>query len=122
MGPTSTAQMGYVFFVIALDARPKWAAHLIRIYGLLLGPPSPAHLGCQYGPNVKSPDGFYVLLSTRSMSVQSGQPIDPYIWAPSRSHLPSPFGLPIWAPRRQPRWAPRFLSSRSMPVPSGQPI
>src|SRR6218665_662041 len=116
LGPTSPAHFGCQYrpcvdspdgllFCPRARCPPQVGSPSIRIHGLLLGPTSPAHLGCQYGPNVKSPDGLYVLLSARSMSAQSGQPIDPFIWAPSRSHLPSPFGLPIWAPRRQPRWA-----------------
>src|SRR6218665_1132199 len=105
MGPISAAQMGSVFFCPRARCPPQVGSPSILIYGFLLGPTSPAHLGCQYGPNVKSPDGFYVLLSTRSMSAQSGQPIDPYIWAPSRSHLPRPFGLPIWTQCQEPRWA-----------------
>src|SRR6218665_990844 len=71
-----------------------------------------AQVGRKWGPYIqlngahsRSPDGLCVLLSARSMSAPNGQPIDPYIWVPSRSHLPSPFGLPISAPRRQPRWA-----------------
>jgi len=105
MGPMSRAQMGSMFFCPRARCPPKVGSPSIRLYGLLLGPTSPAHLGCQYRPHVDSPDGLCVILSARSMSARSGQPIDPYILAPSRSHLSSPFGLPIWAPRRQPRWA-----------------
>src|SRR6218665_2180779 len=82
---------------------PNWACQM---------PCQDAHVGRKWGPyiqlngaHIRSPDGLCVLLSARSMSAPSGQPIDPYIWAPSRSHLPSTFRLPIWAQCQEPRWA-----------------
>src|SRR6218665_1444036 len=132
MGPMSRAQMGSMFFCPRARCPPKVGSPSIRLYGLLLGPTSSAHLGCQYRPHVDSPDGLRVL-SARSMSAPNGQPIDPYILAPSRSHLSSPFGLPIWAPRRQPRWAlcyfvraldvrPKWASHRSVYMGSSSPF
>src|SRR6218665_788975 len=100
--------------LILLRPRPTWVTSRVKPFIKHSShlPCQDAQVGRKWGPyiqlngaHIRSPDGLCVLLSARSMSAPNGQPIDPYIWAPSRSHLSSPFGLPISAPCREPRWA-----------------
>jgi hypothetical protein len=67
------------------------------------------------------PDGLNVNLATGSMSAPKGQPIwvanmgptwtaqmgsmSIWPWAPCQPQVGSPYGLLIWAPHGQPRWA-----------------
>src|SRR5688572_556778 len=76
-----------------LHVRPKWAAHKRAYMGLVWVPLGQPIMGCQYGPQMGSPDGLNVHLAVGSMSAPNGQPTNEPTWAYCGPHL----GSPLWA-------------------------
>src|SRR5688572_29653768 len=81
--------------------------------GVLWAPLGQPIMGCQYGPHVGSPDGRHVGSPDGSMSIWLRAPCPPQMGSPRMSlhglsvspTWAAHYGLPIWAPCGQPRWA-----------------